>query len=233
VVGALFIYSVLAEAHYNGGVKLSEPNIEGKGIPNLPEGIPDLPEEVIVRPAKRMFDFDSFIKRDVVLCAGFYLSLDDIQKQSGNQNGFLKQMDILIEAVAGAQYRVNLTIWGAHVPTWQGICYGIFITPQRTGQYYSKILREIEKFVVPEERTSRTEMPDNAVPLLTWHYPSTIIRYWKRNFEIPEFYAQVNHVPRDAHLFFTVYEGFLEPKSKQKIGDRVFEIRNAFYRLSV
>jgi len=212
---------------------VSEPNIEGKGIPNLPEDIPDLPEEVIVRPARQMFDPVNFVKREVVLCAGFYLSLDDIQKQSGTKNGFLKQMDVLTQAVARAQYRVKLTVWGAHVPTWQGICYGIFITPQRTGQYYSKILREIEKFVIPEELTSRTEMPDNAVPLLTWHYPSTIIRYWKRNFEIPEFYAQVNHVPRDEHLFFTVYEGFLEPKSKQKIGDRVFEIRNAFYRLSV
>jgi len=186
----------------------------------------------ISKPKKNIFDLSDGCMRDAVMSAGFYLVLDDIQKQDRTQNCYLKLYDILLNAAAKANYKNEFTIWGCYFATYEGITYGVFITPQSGIQYYSKVVNEIQKIAFTRDLTRNMEMPDAAEPLLTKKNPNIIIRYWDNNFSIPNFYRQVTELPRDKFSYVTKLQEKPEQYQTLIVDNKEIQIENVIFGLA-
>lgn len=185
----------------------------------------------IIKPKKPYYDSDDYCIREAVTAVGFYLLIDDIQKHDSSQNCYPKLMDTLLNAAAKSNYKIDFTIWGCYFSTYEGITFGIFITP-RNGKNYAKVVTEIQTIAGIHDLTREMEMPDRADPLLTMKNPDTIIRYWREDFKIPDFYKQVTELPRDKYAYISKIQEKPEPYQILNVGDKKIKVENVIFKLA-
>jgi|GEM_PF-4893198 len=189
-----------------------------------------LPEVNVIRPRIKRLDIFSS-GEESMLGTGFYLLLEEIQKVYRYENGFLRLMDILLRIAAIANYKHEFTIWGCYFMTFEGLTYGIFITPPLWHSYTQIVSRLIKHFGV-HDLSYATNMPEEIVPLITKKPDGTIIRYWPKDWYIPDFYSQVTKLPRNQFLYITKMTDIPEHYETLEIDHNKFQVENVLFNLA-